>query len=411
MSRSPVPYALFVCTLALAACGSEVAGGVDDALLLDVVSDGSGELDADVSGPDEDAAVDAGDDVAVSDASGDAADSAMGDADAEEDLELITIDDAVEDVEDEDAAAPDAAPDASPADTGELRWRSAAPTADGPYGAQRFEETIATPVQDVRTLIFLPEDGSDAPYPVVVFNHGFQLAAENFQGYARRLASHGFVVLLPNIGDSLFRARTHTELRDIQVAIDDWIVAAEGRPGSRIYRLVDTSLLGVGGHSRGGKQAMFAAVSDDRIAAYFGVDPVDSGPPFGSNPTDYPSVTPELMSGLTVPSGFIGSGLGAQTAFPGAPQCAPTADNYTAYYAEAPSPSFAWRLPEAGHNDFVEDCNFTCQFACPMGDATAAEFARTTMLAFFKVFLAGDDSYRAWLDGDALRADAELSSR
>lgn len=285
-------------------------------------------------------------------------------------------------------------------------WLSGDPSAAGPYAVSEQTERVNFGPREMEVLFFSPSDTSDAPFPVVVFNHGFQMAGSAYAGYGRRVASHGFVVLVPTVGDSLMDSASHRALAELQVAVNDWIEGATDAPGSPIFGLADVTRLGVGGHSRGGKQSIHAATLDSRIAATFNVDPVDSAPPFGGDPADFPSVTPELMGGLAIPSGYVGAGRGAESTM--GPSCAPAEDNYHAYFEASGSPSFEWVLAGAGHNDFVETCDFLCEFACPVGDdrEAAQSFAQTAMVAFYKVFLAEDESYRPWVDGDEVRGAA-----
>ena len=336
-------------------------------------------------------------------------------SDVAEDLpqvELDTTPDSTRDAPNDVAPEVDAEGDVSDVepDTARSRWQSGDPAAEGPYGVSETSQRIDFGPREMETLFFVPSDDADAPYPVVVFNHGFQMSADAYAGYGRRLASHGFVFVMPTVGDTLMGAATHVELGELQVAVNDWIYVSSPGTGTPIAGLADPGLLGVGGHSRGGKQSILAATEDDRIVATFNVDPVDAGPPFGGNEEDYPSVTPERMGALTIPSGYVGAGRGGEASM--GPACAPTEDNYRAYFEASPSPSFEWLIAGAGHNDFVESCDFICELACPEGDdpASALAFAQTTMVAFYKVFLAGDESYRSWIDGDEVRG-AMLSVR
>ena len=116
------------------------------------------------------------------------------------------------------------------------------------------------------------------------------------------------------------------------------------------------------------------------------------------------------MGGLAVPAGYVGAGRGAEMTMGQA--CAPADENHHAYFEASASPAFEWVIASAAHNDFVESCDFMCELACPVGaDREGAQaFARTTMVAFYKVFLAGDESYRPWIDGDEV-VGATLSVR
>ncbi|MCB9521465.1 MAG: hypothetical protein H6700_02975 [Myxococcales bacterium] len=408
--------AIGVATLALAAlggCNDSVTGANADAAALDTSADGSGLPDVeDPDGADDTAAIDAPD-LGGSDADPGDVGTDAGPEDADDDatdIADITLDTLLDgDGGGDDDADDDGGGDDADAEPPRPRWESAPPSANGPYEWSEFEESISAAGFDISLDLYVPTNAEDAPYPVVVFNHGFQMDGSMYAVYGRRLASHGFVAVLPSIGDTLISSRTHTELANIQVAVDAWIADAATRPGSRIYNVADVERLGAGGHSRGGKASIYAATRDPRIVASFNVDPVDSGPPFGGNPTDFPSVAPELMDDVTIPTGYIGSGLGGS----GFVACAPTEDNYHQYFLASSSPTFEYVLPEAGHNDFIETCNFTCRAACAQGDdpAAALAFAVTTTVAFYKVYLADDESYLPWVQGDQVPTWVQFGAR
>jgi hypothetical protein len=321
------------------------------------------------------------------------------------------IDDAQTDTAESDVDEPDAVEDVPPdaeSDTGVARWLSGPADTLGPYAVETLAETATTSVQDVDLTIYLP-DGDDAPYPIVFFNHGFQMSAAGYPAYGQRLASHGIVAVLPTIGDSLLSSRTHNELAAIQSDLNTWVeTAATSGP---LAGQIIPELLGAGGHSRGGKQVLLNLATDDRVVAAFLVDPVDSAPPFGGNAEDYPSVTPELMGSVTALTGYIGAGRGAEATF--GPACAPSDDNYHAYFVQSASPSFELVVPTAGHNDFVEVCDFICDFACVNGDDRdqALGLAIAAMTAFYKVHLAGDATYQSWIDGSDVPSYARYTTR
>ena len=387
---------LLVCICSLAACGDSGSG-------TPTVDRGGGSADAGTGG------VDAGtDDVGASDAGG----GGGGGTDASVDVGGGTM----------DTGGGGGVDTGSPIDTGggtmdtgggtmdtgggttdtapDVPMGSVDPYAPGPYGVNEASETFSGPGREYELLLFLPDDGADAPYPVVIFNHGFQLAGSDYASYGRHFASHGYIAILPSFGDSLFSPLTHTELATETVALLSWIEFEADNPGSRLFGLADATQIAGTGHSRGGKQTILAATTDDRIDVLFLIDPVDSGPPFGGNETDYPSVAPERMGDVVVPTGFVGAGRGGESML--GQSCAPTDDNYHQYFSAAGSPSFEYVVTEAGHLDFTDSCGGIC-FTCPGGDDTVDAFARgfaqATAVAFIKVFLEGDERFRPWVDG------------
>jgi predicted dienelactone hydrolase len=241
--------------------------------------------------------------------------------------------------------------------------------------------------------IYLPE--AEGKYPVVVFSHGFQLSPSDYSSYGEHLASWGYVAILPSYPGSLIAPRSHAQLRDDLSAIVDWI---EAEPAALKGR-ADTTLVGLSGHSMGGKVSLLFAATDPRADAVFAIDPVDAGPPFAFNPGDYPSVAPELMPDITAPLGIVGETTNSTGGgFGGA--CAPAEDNFQQYYQAATSPAVEIDMLGANHMSFLDDpnCGFACS-ACPAGtDDTVLtrKLTQRMMIAFFEVQLKGDALMTPW---------------
>jgi dienelactone hydrolase len=230
---------------------------------------------------------------------------------------------------------------------------------------------------------------TDGDVPGLVLAPGFQLDGDTLAWLGTHLASHGFFVWVPTFGDGVFGAIDHSDLADAVVAMT---AELQSTPG------VAADLVGVGGHSRGGKVAILAATRAPRIEAILGIDPVDAVGPGQTPSPENPSVTPELMDLIKVPLGLIGSEYGSASVLPGvAPACAPAEENYAVFAAEATAtPALhTWLIPDSGHNDFADPLPFGLSLACPKGEDPAATRARTKALAtaFFKRYLAGDLRY------------------
>ena len=259
---------------------------------------------------------------------------------------------------------------------------------------------LSTGPIDINT--YVPE--GEGPFPLLVFAPGFQLAAQNFNWVGQMMASHGYVVLIPTFGDSIFAAIDHADLAMALRSMVDMAVAIDSPLGVA----VDSDTIALAGHSRGGKVAILASIQDSRIGAVFAMDPVDTAGGPGAQPSPAnPSVTPELMVSLSAPIGIVGAGLGATGFVP----CAPPAENYAAYYAETSSPSYQWVLPEAGHNDFAEGLSIFLATACQGGGEQAAVqgFSGTTMIAFLHKHLLGQGGADPWLTGEKIPGSVEVS--
>lgn len=289
-----------------------------------------------------------------------------------------------------DSASPsiDAAPDGGsttardPALDGDATVTVSMATIPGATSGRMLQATIYTP-------------STAGARPVVVISPGFQLQRSQYVSYARHLATWGFVVVLTDYaGGSLFP--NHTTLATDVPAVITWALA-------QTALAIDPQKVAVAGHSLGGKISVFAATLDSRIKAVVAWDPVDS-----SNP----SVAPEKMASLTAAIAVIGETTNGSG---GGMPCAPTADNFAAFYAAAPSPAISVTVVGADHMDWVDDpsCGL-CGF-CGPGSAPA-ERARTVSkrvnVAWLRRHLLADLTMDTWLDAPPeLAASAVTISR
>ncbi len=275
----------------------------------------------------------------------------------------------------------------------------------GPYTATIFAGNFDMPgigpiPHTVNYNMYVPVERANAPFPVVIFSHGFQFSGGNYVSIAKRMASHGIIAVAPD-WDNFFSMRTHSQLAKDVIALIDHLVAKVNDENWELKGVLDLHRLGAAGHSRGGKQSILASIWDERIKAVFALDPVDAAPPppIQSDPINYPSVTPELMGGLNVPSGYVGAEKSAQAAI-GGQACAPLEDNFHQYYLYAPSPAYEYFFLGAGHLDFVDDCGALC-LTCVAGDNKewVRQVSTGIMISFFKYFLDGDYRFKPWVDG------------
>lgn len=279
-----------------------------------------------------------------------------------------------------------------PALAGDLDTEVATATAD--IGGESIDLTIHLPV-------------GDGPYPIVVFHHGFLLGPDQYASYGAHLASHGYVVVMPAMPGSAFDSPTHVELSDLVVGVLDWI--EDDVDGGTIGDRGDPGTLALAGHSLGGKISLLTASRDARPVAVFGVDPVDSAPPFTNDPEAYPSVAPELMPDVAVPVGLLGETVDSMGGGGFGMACAPAEENFQQYYMAAASPVVEVEIVGADHMDFLDDpdCGFTCS-ACGPGstdEATVRMYTRRYMTAFFDLYLKGVGASRTWLAGTKMDAD------
>jgi predicted dienelactone hydrolase len=226
------------------------------------------------------------------------------------------------------------------------------------------------------TTIYTPAGATAAPF--IVVSPGFQMSRTQYVSYARHLATWGFVVALTDYGESGFFIDHQNLANDVSAVIDH---AIDNLP-------IDAAKVGAVGHSLGGKISVFAASQDPRIKAVVGWDPVDS---------NNPSVAPQKMTAMTAAIAVIGETTNASG---GGMPCAPAAENFTQFYAAAPSPAISVTVAGADHMDWVDDpsCGF-CGF-CTAGSidpAVVRTVTRRLDVAWLRLHLEGDLTMEPWL--------------
>ncbi len=281
------------------------------------------------------------------------------------------------------------------------------PNTDGPFVFDREDVPVRVEGEermvDIDLVVMSPE--GEGPFPLVLFTHGFMLSPELFLSFGERLASWGFVVVMPQMPGSLTSPETHRDQAEYLAAILDWVT---GEASGALQDKVDAERIGVAGHSMGGKLSFLLASTDLRVKAVFGVDPVDSGPPTGSVSEDYPSVTPEKMADIRVPFVALGETVNGGE---GSTACAPTADNFEQYFEHAQSPALKIEVIGANHMSFLDDpdCGLLCA-VCPLGtDNPTVTRALTLkyMTAFFLVTLENHSELYEYLSGTFMQKDIE----
>lgn len=367
------------CVIAIASAWLAMGCGSDSATSADAGGD-------DASSPSDAASFgDGGQSDAARDASSDAS---SGDASSS---------DAASDASSGDASTRDASSDSS---TNDGSTGVPDPNADGPFAyAQRDATMNVASTGDNNVAIHVAYPTTAGTYPVVVVGHGLQLAASEYYGYVKRLASFGYVALTVDFPGSITGVNNPNEAKDMIAGVD-WV-----KNDATLGPIADTNTVGMSGHSLGGKVALLAATYDARVKAAFVLDPVDGGGPQGCTAPACVTVA-ALMPNLHIPTGFLGETTDAMGGFM---PCAPAANNYTTFYAQTSSPSLEITALGANHMSFLDDvssCGITCGF-CNMATAPNAQvnaMGRAFMVAFYERRLRGNAAYDAYLTGSQAQA-------
>ena len=231
-------------------------------------------------------------------------------------------------------------------------------------------------------------------YPVIIFQHGFTGSIKGYETILNHLASHGFVVVAPQMyppGGGMGGAYpTPEEEAALGVQIISWV---QDNIQSIVPVNADATLLGLSGHSRGGQTAYRMALqAPDKIQALCGVDPVDGLVIFGQEL----AITGPLT--FDIPTYVLGTGLGPVPVTGGAIElaCAPADIGYQHFFDASPIPSWLSVATENGHTDMLDEAdlcpNGVCSTFCPGGpdrDGMRA-FTAGTLAAFFSGALQGN---------------------
>lgn len=159
---------------------------------------------------------------------------------------------------------------------------------------------------DVQMAIDYPTRGG--PHPLIIFSHGLGGSSRSYVGLATHWASYGYVVIRPghidtaravDLGQKDFRTRAE----DIRFVLDSLDALQQKYP--ELQGKIDTSRIGVGGHSLGALTSMLAgglrtssdSFADPRVKAIIAMSPQGTREAWG--------LTPQSWTTLTVPAMFM----------------------------------------------------------------------------------------------------------
>ncbi len=279
-----------------------------------------------------------------------------------------------------------------------------APATPGAVFASRGDPFVAGPLEVTQRDLREGELGAPKPvrltapvtsgtYPVVQFQHGFLSDRRTYDEVLTHLASHGFVVVAPQMypadGVPLGKEGAPDEARAAR-RVAEW---AHQAAATIMGSAADPRPIGVAGHSRGGKVTWWlTAQANYATRAIVGVDPVDGkgGPLLGAQPEALPSNLETAP-----PSLIIGMELGGS--------CAPISDSFQHFFDRTTAPTTLLLVKGQGHADML-DADVNSGGLCVEGP-NRAETRRVTggaMAAFFRWKLQDDDVARGFLQADLL---------
>ena len=260
----------------------------------------------------------------------------------------------------------------------------------GPYTVTTATFTVPAPNGSFTTTAYIPS--ATGPDPVVILSSGLEQKGLGYAPYAERLASWGVVTFLRD-DPGVFGEGTSDIAEDVAYMVTTWLAATNASSTSALAGKLDTSNVGLAGHSRGGQVALLAGEGGAHglIHGVFGLDPVDNAGDGGVG------VAAAGIASIGVPIAFIG-----ETTDSASTGCAPSTENYQVLYAAASSPAVAITAINADHTMFEDASNCTLCELCTAGTASQTLVLDTAvryLTAFFARQLLGDASVGAAFTG------------
>jgi dienelactone hydrolase len=259
---------------------------------------------------------------------------------------------------------------------------AALPDMAGPFAVSTFQVTIPRNHGTMPGIVYrpLPYDSGSDLRPAVIFGHGYLAGAGRYDSLCRRLASHGFCVLVPASPDPGLLSSLAPAADDMQAAID-FLDSLARMPEIHL----DPHRLALAGHSMGGGAAFLAAQRDKTgdVKTAIGLAPYRISP----------HVHPES---LHVPTLVI-AGTNDRSA--------PAAIVRREFFEPSPAPSYYALIRAGGHNGFLDLTNWLEDRLEPFDRVVQLKATRALMTAFLQVYLAGDERYLPWLTDPRLSAD------
>ena len=242
-------------------------------------------------------------------------------------------------------------------------------------------------------------DPAAVPCPVIIFAPGLTLSPRFYLSYAEQLASWGYIVHLAhykgvNNLNAVADVKTHLDL----------FLGQNDAPTGLFSGTMDKDRIGVAGHSMGAKYSVMVCMEDDRFKTAVTLEVVDGAAGVMSPKPFAPAISPERMDEVEEPILYMG---GEFTSF-----FSPAGQNFDAFYDESVGPAQKVRIFNADHASFHDyqlgvwvEMLHLLMGGHKTNDLQTRNIAIQYMVAWFKVYLEGDESFRTYLTGDVAQAD------
>jgi len=231
-------------------------------------------------------------------------------------------------------------------------------------------------------------DPRGAPYPALVFAHGFMAPRSGYAGYGEHLGSWGYIVAIPSFPDDDARAA------DVQYLFS-YLEAENARGSSPFFQMIDTDRFGMAGHSLGGMSTLMVAARDDRInMAGVPLDPAGGMLSSWDYETEAPSITAPIVV-IGAPAQLCNS----QAEY----------DDWYPYIGAIHKARFV--IVGGTHCDFMntddEGQTEACGWLCGEYNAERSAIAERYTTAWFNYYLRLDTDYYTYLYGDEADEDIQ----
>ncbi|CAM6024788.1 unnamed protein product [Sphagnum balticum] len=222
--------------------------------------------------------------------------------------------------------------------------------------AQQQQQQISSNSPPKPLLIAVPK--AEGKYPVVQFHHGFTLQNNFYSQLIAHLASHGFIVVAPQMY-TISGSDTTREIEDA-AAILNWMPT--GLESALLSDFPNTkpdfSKVALVGHSRGGKVVFGLGLgvrkSVLQYSAIVALDPVDGTAKDRQTQPPILRFSQHSLDLGGVPTLIVGSGLGSKKSY-FFPPCAPEGVSHREFFFDSSAPAFHFVAKEYGHMDFLDD--------------------------------------------------------
>ncbi len=222
------------------------------------------------------------------------------------------------------------------------------PFKTGPFKVDWIDVEPCTDGALVHLAAYVPE--RPGTYPLIIFQHGISTSAWSYDTVLHHLASHGFVVVAPILGDWALSLLINTPAQADADLLTDLIARLPDTVPGRDNVFIDHSRMGLAGHSRGAKIVWLVANDfPDNLRAVGIIEPVDSTTlPLGNADSAFDETE------FDVPTVVVGAGFQGDCYF----------GQFTRFFEMAPSPAWQIELHDVAHLDIIDDADVLASELC-----------------------------------------------